>query len=180
MLLNLQRIKFKIFSLVLLFSISLISCRTKKDNATNLTSAKTNEITEKYAKILATHSGNIKNMKLYTFIDEWYGTPYQFGGTDKNGIDCSGFVFKLYEHVYTKKTPRTTSELLESSNEINKSVLKEGDFVFFKIESKKVSHVGVYLMNNKFVHASSKKGIMISDLNEEFFVKCYYKGGRLK
>ena len=123
---------------------------------------------------------NIKNTKLYSFIDDWYGTPYKYGGIDKNGIDCSGFVFKLFEQVYSIKSPRTTTELYEVSNEIKKKDLKEGDLLFFKIDSKKVSHVGIFLMNNKFVHASSKKGIMISDLNEEFFVKCFYKGGRLK
>ena len=138
------------------------------------------EIRIKYAEKLNTNELSIKNTKLYSFIDDWYGTPYKYGGIDKNGIDCSGFVFKLFEQVYSIKSPRTTTELYEVSNEIKKKDLKEGDLLFFKIDSKKVSHVGIFLMNNKFVHASSKKGIMISDLNDEFFVKCFYKGGRLK
>jgi len=172
----------KLNKLIFLLSIILFfsSCKSKKTIIANKTNAIDKELLVKYAEKLNTNEKNISNIKLYAFIDDWYGTPYKFGGLDKNGIDCSGFVFKLYEQVYLMKTPRTTTELNDISSEIKKNDLSEGDLVFFKIDSKKISHVGVYLMNNKFVHASSKKGIMISDLNEDFFVKCYFKGGRLK
>ncbi len=166
--------------LLLLVNFTIVSCKSKKDISDSKSSKNDDKITSKYALLLKTSEQNITNSKLYSFIDSWYGTPYKFGGNDKNGIDCSGFVFKLYEQVYLTKTPRTTSELNDLVKDIKKKDLKEGDLVFFKTDTKKVSHVGVYLMNNKFVHASSKKGIMISDLNEEYFEKSYYKGGRLK
>jgi lipoprotein Spr/probable lipoprotein NlpC len=168
------------FILFFLLVFTITSCKNKKNGINQIKSSSDKEIRIKYAEKLNTNELSIKNTKLYSFIDDWYGTPYKYGGIDKNGIDCSGFVFKLFEQVYSIKSPRTTTELYEVSNEIKKKDLKEGDLIFFKIDSKKVSHVGIFLMNNKFVHASSKKGIMISDLNEEFFVKCFYKGGRLK
>jgi lipoprotein Spr len=64
-------------------------------------------------------------------------------------------------------------------NPINKSELKEGDLVFFKIGSRSITHMGVYMGNNKFAHASTSKGVMISDLDEAYWRKYYYKGGRL-
>jgi lipoprotein Spr len=64
-------------------------------------------------------------------------------------------------------------------NPLNKEELKEGDLVFFKINSRAISHVGVYLGDNKFAHASSSRGVMISNLNEPYWRRYYYKGGRL-
>jgi murein DD-endopeptidase / murein LD-carboxypeptidase len=95
-------------------------------------------------------------------------------------VCCSGLTCKLYESVYAKKISRASRDIYASSKEIDLADLKEGDFVFFKIESKNISHVGVYLLNNKFVHASTKKGVMINDLNEPYYKKYFYKGGRLK
>jgi lipoprotein Spr len=64
-------------------------------------------------------------------------------------------------------------------NPINKTELKEGDLVFFKIGSKSISHVGVYIGDNKFAHASSSKGVMISNLNDSYWQRYFYKGGRI-
>ena len=166
-----------------LFIISLffLSCNSKKTiTKNNIDDKKKQDVISRYALLLNTDKKKVNNQKLYSFIDEWYGTPYKFGGSDKNGIDCSGFANKFYDEVYDKKIPRTVNDIYNSSNELNKNELKEGDFIFFKIESKKVSHIGIYLINDKFVHASTKKGIMISDLNEPFFQKCFHKFGRSK
>jgi len=106
--------------------------------------------------------------------------PYRYGGGDKSGIDCSGFTNKLYQTVYSKSIPHSTKEIYTEISKVDTDHLKEGDLVFFKIENKDVSHVGVYLTNNKFVHATTKKGVMINDLNEPYYKKYYYKGGRIK
>lgn len=164
---------------------SLYSCRNKKEiikNDTTVTPKKSENsaIKVKYATQLNVAPREIENEKLYSFIDEWYATPYKYAGSDKSGIDCSGFTSKLYETVYLKKISRASRDLYATSVEVKKENLKEGDFVFFKIESKNVSHVGVYLMNNKFVHASTKKGVIISDLNETYYQKYFFIGGRPK
>jgi cell wall-associated NlpC family hydrolase len=136
---------------------------------------------KKYAEILGTNEKDINNLKLYYFIDEWMGVPYKYGGNDKNGIDCSGFTGMLYREVYNKNVSGPTSTLIDLTSIINESELKEGDMVFFHIEKKgKVSHVGVYLQNNKFVHATTKKGVMINDLNENYYKQHYFKSGRVK
>lgn len=179
----------------MVFILFLASCRNKKEiastdvtknnNSTTTpkkseTSVKSNYIVDKYATQLKVDKKDIKNEKLYSFIDEWYAVPYKYAGFEKTGIDCSGFTCKLYESVYSKKISRASKDIYASSKELELKDLNEGDFVFFKIESKNVSHVGVYLQNNKFVHASTKKGVIINDLNEPYYKKYFYKGGRIK
>ena len=141
----------------------------KKDNYVN-----------KYAKILQSQKSEVKNIKLYTFIDEWYGSKYKYGGLSKSGVDCSGFCNVLYSQVYNKKIQRTTSQLSKKINKTSKSNLKEGDLVFFNVSRKKNSHVGIYLKNNRFVHASSSRGVVISSLENPYYKKAYSKGGRLR
>lgn len=147
----------------------------------NQLSSKDIALKEKYAQLLGVDEKNIENLKLYYFIDDWMGVPYKYGGKDKNGIDCSGFTGLLYKEVYNKNISGPTSKLIELTNIIPESELKEGDMVFFQIEKKgKVSHVGVYLQNNKFVHATTKKGVMINDLSETYYKQHYFKSGRVK
>jgi len=123
--------------------------------------------------------GKKNNISLYSFIEEWYGTPYRFGGTSKNGIDCSAFVRQLYGDVYNLGLLRTSIEQFATTMFINKEELKEGDLVFFKIHSKRISHVGVYLSEGKFVHASVSQGVVISDLSDKYWIRYYAGGGRV-
>ena len=171
--------------LILLVLLSLYSCKHTKETASTSSGTTpkketSNSIKAKYAAQLNVNPKEIRNEKLYQFIDEWYATPYKYAGFDKTGIDCSGFTSKLYESVYQKKISRASRDIYANAEEVKKENLKEGDFVFFKIESKNVSHIGVYLMNNKFVHASTKKGVIISDLTESYYQKYFYQGGRVK
>lgn len=123
---------------------------------------------------------NIKNKSLNSFIEQWWGVPYLYGGTTKLGIDCSAFVQRLYEKVYQTELVRTANQQFSSSLYIKDwSKLSEGDLVFFKIKSRSISHVGVYLGNGKFVHASASSGVMISDLNDQYWTKYYAGGGKI-
>jgi len=123
-------------------------------------------------------TGN-ENVLLYQTISEWLGTPYKYGGKDKNGIDCSGFVIIVYTKVYNYNLNNSSFKMLNDTKAIEKSNLQEGDLVFFKTYKDEVSHVGIYLKDNKFVHASSSKGVLISDLNEDYWLKTYYIAGRV-
>lgn len=117
---------------------------------------------------------------LYSFIEDWYGVPYRYGGTCRTGIDCSAFVKELYSDVYGAQIKRTSREQFAISNLVkSKKELKEGDLVFFKIRSKNITHVGVYLHNGKFVHASRSKGVVISSLDDSYWSKYYAGGGRI-
>ncbi|MBL0329005.1 MAG: C40 family peptidase [Bacteroidetes bacterium] len=169
--------------LLLLFAVSIGACRSGKDatsSHTSSSSTKSKKITEKYATLLNVSEGKIENIKLYSFIDEWYGVPYKYGGKNKNGIDCSNFTATLYSTIYGKSISGSSASIFDQCKVISKSNLEEGDLVFFKIDGNKISHIGVYLQNNKFVHATTKKGVMIDDLDEDYYKKYYYKAGRLK
>lgn len=124
---------------------------------------------------------DLGNLKLLSFMDYWYGTPYHYGGTSRDGIDCSAFAFLLMSSVYgVASLPRTSKEQYEATRRIRRDELQEGDLVFFHTLGKRrtVTHVGVYLRNNKFVHASVS-GVMISDLGEGYYEKHYVGAGRI-
>jgi len=134
----------------------------------------------KYASMLGVLPQLLSNDLLYTFIDEWYGTRYRFGGSDKRGIDCSAFVQRLYERVFNINLLRTAVEQFSVANAVwDKEDLREGDLVFFQVKSKRISHVGIYLINNFFVHSSTSNGVMISNLNESYWKKYFARGGRV-
>ena len=147
----------------------------KKTDKTTSASVK-----QKYATMLGVDEMQLKNDALYTFINDWYGVPYKYGGKDKHGVDCSGFSMTLYNTVYHKQISPSAKTQAEESKKIDASDLKEGDLVFFDINAGKISHVGVYLQNNKFIHASTKKGVIINDLNEPYYKKYFVRSGRVK
>ena len=123
----------------------------------------------------------LTNTRLLEFMEEWYGTEYHYGGTSKDGIDCSAFVSLLMNKVYdVASIPRISRDQYEQSRKIKKEDLQEGDLVFFHTQGNKkmVTHVGVYLRNHKFVHASIS-GVMISDMNQGYYAQHYVGAGRV-
>ncbi len=134
----------------------------------------------KYADLLGVSATDISNSALYNFIDKWLGTNYRIGGCDIQGIDCSGFAQKLYSEVYGIDLSRTARDQFSNCKRIkNAANAVEGDLVFFHIRSKRISHVGIYLANKYFVHASTSNGVIISNLNEEYWSKYYAGCGRI-
>ncbi|MHA4806951.1 C40 family peptidase [Flavitalea flava] len=135
----------------------------------------------KYAILEDAGVEEMKNQRLLDFMEEWYGTRYHYGGTSKEGIDCSAFAYSLMTAVYGLGTlPRTAKEQYAATKRIRRDELQEGDLVFFHTLGKHraVTHVGVYLRNNKFVHASIS-GVMISDMNEGYYNKRFIGAGRM-
>ena len=133
----------------------------------------------KYALLLDASPESLTNEYLLKMVDEWWGTRYSLGGTTKDGIDCSGFTQIIIGNLYNLQLPRTAHEQYRKCNKIDYEDLKEGDLVFFT-SGRSISHVGVYLMNNKFVHASTSQGVMISDLADSYWGSKYKGGGRVK
>ena len=132
----------------------------------------------KYAIQLDVPVETLTNTSLYNLIDDWWNTPYRLGGTTKRGVDCSAFVQTLMLGVFAIQLPRTAREQRSASSKIETDELREGDLVFFNTRGG-VSHVGVYLHNNKFVHASTSGGVMISDLNDVYWRRKFLGAGRI-
>jgi cell wall-associated NlpC family hydrolase len=131
----------------------------------------------KYAIMMDVDVESLENRSLYNYIENWWATPYRMGGNSHQGIDCSAFVQGLLGSVYGLSIPRMAKEQKNACSKIQDDIKREGDLVFFNTKGG-VSHVGVYLHNNKFVHASTSGGIMISDLNETYWSKRYLGAGR--
>ena len=106
------------------------------------------------------------NHRLYINAAEWIGTPYRAGGSSKQGTDCSGLVSQLYKKTYR----------------IARRNLREGDLVFFtsRASRKRVAHVGIYLKDGKFIHASTSQGVIVSNLKERYYTQYWLCGGSVK
>jgi lipoprotein Spr len=170
-----------IVALLLMISFVSIQAQTaiKDQKPTDKIEDPDNLATEYFSQIMGVALSATSNLKLYQFVYDWIGTPYRLGGGTKKGIDCSGFAVELYNKVFSTLIGNNSRNIFSMVNPISKDELKEGDLVFFKIGSRSITHMGVYIGNNKFAHASSSKGVMISDLDEDYWRRYYYKGGRL-
>jgi probable lipoprotein NlpC len=167
--------------LFIFLALAFTSCKSKKILVPKSGFEKPSpKIVKKYSELMDVSKKAIKNGKLYGFIDDWQGTKYQYGGLSKRGVDCSGLVYLAFKDVYEKEIPRMTSQQVDAIKRKYENQLKEGDLVFFDYEGKKFSHVGIYLQNGYYFHASTSKGVMVAKLKDPYTYKYFSRGGSLK
>ncbi|MBC8043973.1 MAG: C40 family peptidase [Rhizobacter sp.] len=106
-------------------------------------------------------------------ISKYLGTNYKHGGTELSGIDCSGFVSRVFNSALGVKLPRTTVDQSKLGDAADKKELAFGDLIFFKIHGRRISHVGIYIGEGKFAHASLKIGVTVSNLEEKYYKTRY-------
>ncbi len=126
--------------------------------------------------------GRNDNKKLYKELKRWLGTPYAHARQDcGEGTDCSGMVMVVYQEVYGIKLNRNSAKILEQNcRPIDLDDLREGDLVFFFTnDEERISHVGIYLKDNKFVHASSSRGVVVDDLRQNYYATHFHSAGRV-
>lgn len=164
-------IKAQILWIFLLLAVSTAcsSRRTHTNKNTASTAAKTAEA-----------MASLRSKPLYRFITEWTGVPYRLGGLDKKGIDCSGFALLLNQEIYKQKLPRRSRDQASMIKNKEISRLQEGDLVFFSFGGREVDHVGIYLNNGYFVHASTRRGVIVDDLNLPAYQRVLVKAGSFK
>jgi len=167
--------KIRITLIVLLLPF-LICAQTKKQK--RRAKAKKQAL-EQYYSAYSLQPDSALTPYLYYQIFDWVGTRYKYAGESKKGIDCSGFVSEIYQNVYCINSLGCSSDIWTKVNPVEKKDLQEGDILFFKIKKGQISHVGIFLGNNKFAHASLKKGVIISDLDEPYYKKYFFMGGRI-
>ena len=171
----------KKLTLAIALFLSVLAAQAQTKNVPNQVADKEEQegLAKDYlSQIMGVAVSATSNMKLFHFVYDWIGTPYRFGGSSRKGIDCSAFTKQLYSDVFNLSIRRSSRDIFSMVNPVGKDDLKEGDLVFFKIHSRSISHIGIYLGNNRFAHASSK-GVAISSLDDAYYSRYFYKGGRL-
>lgn len=128
-----------------------------------------------------TNSGNRGGgspaLRAASIAEQQVGIPYRYGGSDRQGFDCSGLVYYSYANAGTQ-VARTTGGLWGTLQPVAKNKLQTGDVLFFDIEGK-MSHVGLYLGQGRFVHApSTGRSVVVGELNSEFYRHALIRGGR--
>jgi cell wall-associated NlpC family hydrolase len=116
---------------------------------------------------------------LFQQYKQWEGTEYKFGGTDRNGVDCSGFVYLTFKNKFGLELPRSTDEQIEIGRDVTGRLLQPGDLLFFRTGFFD-RHVGIYLDNKNFIHASKDRGIMISSLDNQYWQSKFRKAKRIR
>lgn len=133
-----------------------------------------------YSKRLGLHFNTDKNKRLVQTAAKWLGTPYRYGRNSKKGTDCSGFVSRIYRDVYGIGLSRSSRSMFQDVRRVKRDKMRTGDLVFFRRSPKEpIFHVGIYLKNNKFIHAASNGGVRVSSLKESFYRNNFYAAGRV-
>ena len=138
-------------------------------------------VVSRYAQFMEVNDTCQLLPQLYEAIDGWIGTPYRYGRNSKtNGTDCSGFVGKVFKDIFDADLPRSAAAMVNAINSKQRPDLQEGDLIIFNYYGRRNSHVGIYLQNGWFVHASTVYGVTLANLNTAFYIQKFSKGGSVK
>ena len=169
----------KSYTLLLLLSMLLLTaCRSKQ----NMTKPDKKTYTAAQAK-LGIEADRHDDARLLTECASWLGVPYSYGGNTKRGVDCSGFTCAVFQNVYGKKLHRRSRDQYHKDvTHKKKSSLRQGDLVFFTSPNsgKECGHVGIFLKEDKFIHASSSRGVVVDNLNGKYWLRHWLSGGTAK
>ncbi len=165
----------KLFLLILTAIFLLSGCSSKKVSKPSYKAKKTTK-QNSYSK--KKQSGSWINRALTKEYAKWDGVPYKYGGTSRKGVDCSSLMQILYKDAFGLKIPRTTKSQAKIGYQIKKKSSREGDLVFFKT-GWNTRHSGVLIEKGKFIHSSTKYGVIISSLNNPYWKSKYWQTRRV-
>lgn len=170
-----------LIALAIAFSIAHTGCRPMRELDAGTGREADRQFYEEFSTKFGYTLNGTENPALLREVAGWLGTPHRFGGVTRQGVDCSGFVMEVFRVVYQVSLPRTSADMARFGRKISRQQLREGDLVFFNTAGgRKVTHVGIYLSNNRFAHASSSLGVIISNLDERFYQRTFSHAGRVK
>lgn len=154
----------------------LCSCRSSKPKQENITAS------ERTVEVIASElSGSASYKAVIKEARKWLGVPYRYGGNTMDGVDCSGMVVQVFLKAIGVKLPRTCMAQSEYGKEIGTDDIMTGDLVFFATgkDPERISHVGIMIDKDNFIHASSTKGVTVSKLSSAYYQRTFRKIGRV-
>lgn len=172
---------FRIFLLALLISVSSSSFAMVKNQVKNINFNAVSHLTYSEGYFSQAPVPNKKAQLKRRIMSEfavWRGTDYRWRGDSRNGIDCSAFTRRIIASVINRRLPRTALEQSHTGHPVSQRELNVGDLVFFKTEPN-VHHVGVYIGNDSFIHASSSQGVTLSHLSNQYWQAHYLTARRI-
>ncbi|MGN0236863.1 MAG: C40 family peptidase [Lepagella sp.] len=161
--------------LIILFTLTLASCHSSKKVAPSGGGKPTS------GDVIIPH-GDKRGEKVVKEAYTWIGTPYKYGGDKRGeGTDCSGMVMRVYEKAADIKLPRSSRDQADFCETVKSKDVKKGDLVFFATgkDPNRVSHVGIVVDDDSFIHASSSKGVVVSHLSSDYYRRRFIKFGRV-
>lgn len=161
--------------LIILFTLTLGSCHSSKKVAPSGGGKPTS------GDVVIPH-GDKRGEQVVKEAYTWIGTPYKYGGDKRGeGTDCSGMVMRVYEKAADIKLPRSSKDQADFCETVKSKDVKKGDLVFFATgkDPNRVSHVGIVVDDDSFIHASSSKGVVVSRLSSNYYHRRFIKFGRV-
>ena len=165
----------------ILLLLLLGSCKSSRNSVKVKPADRETAVTPVPHRLSSSSVDTEMGQRLVSEARKWLGVPYSYGGNSRKGVDCSGMVVAVYRDAASLKLPRSSADQHRYCRDISRKDLEAGDLVFFKGSSKgKVSHVGIYIGDNKMIHASSSRGVIVSDLAEKYYISHYHASGRVE
>lgn len=162
------------FPLLIIIALALGSCSSKR----TVTSKPNGNKNETVVRVVPSTDKQVS--ELIRRARTWIGTPYVYGGhTRKKGTDCSGMIMELFLGVYDLKLPRSSAMQHEYSRPVKFDRMKPGDLVFFTTgkNRSRINHVGLYIGDNRMIHASSSRGVIETALSDKYWRNAYHSSG---
>ncbi len=119
------------------------------------------------------------NIRLGNIMQKYLGKPYAGKSKYEPGVDCSSFTQRVFKEYDGTRLPRTVSEQYRTGHEVTRGHMSYGDLVFFRTNASTVSHVGIYIGANQFIHAATSRGVTIDNLNEKYWAKRFVSTRRI-
>lgn len=162
-------------------SLSLGGCSSNKASSKSSASATYKKPAKPAKQDVSLEGLTGSERTLVSEARSWLGTPYKYGGNTRDGVDCSGFVYHVYRNSLDISLPRNSTRQHEYCSKVKRDDLATGDLVFFATNkgSRKVSHVGLYVGDGKMIHASTRRGVIVQDLSDDYYTKAYVGAGRV-
>lgn len=171
--------KTRLLTICLIFTVVMGACRSSRTVSKPSVPAQKDKNRTEWINPKLKKELKADELMLVEEAITWLGTPYRFGGQDYSGTDCSGLTMKVYDKALGIKIPRNSAEQQKFCSGISQNALKAGDLIFFCTgrDRNRVSHVGIYIGDGKFIHSSSSRGVIVSALGENYYVTHYHSSG---